>query len=312
MANLVYPNRPPVPGSMSYTDPDQPTGSIDYLSIRRLALKKQSEKPKGFFYNTAGGKMDNVTPNGTVVYLACPNGISAQYTASYNKVAFGTVGMAAGEALANGKTFGSAEASAILQKMGGAAMPEMVMSSITDVTRGLGNLMGSEFGGDKNSLLAVSQGKIFNPYEEILFNGTGFRTFSFQFKLVARNDGEATTIGEIVKYLKEGMLPHMGGDASPNAGGKPAKGRYIYVPDKFELKFMRLIPNGAELQEIPHIKFMQCVMEAFDVQYTPDGSYTALKSADSTPNKLKVPAVTLNMQFKETAYITKELATQGY
>jgi len=298
---------------MSYTDPDQPTGSIDYLSIRRLALKKQSEMPNGFFYNTAGAKLDNVTPNGTVVYLACPNGIAAQYAASYDKVAFGTVGMAAGEALAAGKTFGKSEATATLQALGGAAMPEMVMSAVTDVTRGLGNIMGSEFSGGKNDLLAVSQGKIFNPYEEILFKGTGFRTFSFSFKLVARNDGEATTIGEIVKYLKEGMLPHMGGDDSTvNAGGSPAKGRYIYVPDKFELKFMRLVPDGAELQEIPHIKFMQCVMESMDVQYTPDGAYTALKSADSTANKLKVPAISLNMQFKETAYITKELASQGY
>lgn len=314
--NLVYPNRQPVPGTLRDSDPDQPTGPIDYLMIRRMSVQKGSEPPKGFFYNKAGGKFDGLKPNKNVVYLACPPQVTAKYTAKYQEVAFGTVGVAAGEALAAGPA-GSGQVADIIGRMAGDATPEFVMNSIADATRGAGQLLGQNGNFDKNDLLAVSQGKIFNPYEEQIFKGTGFRTFNFQFKLVARNEKEASDIGMIIGYLKEGMLPHMGGpDTAVGGGGgssnAPQKGRYLYVPDKFKLEFKRMDPTKNKLENIPHIKFVPCVLENIDVSYTPDGQYTSFKYADAVPNKLKVPAVTLSLNFKETAYITKELAGQGY
>lgn len=316
MANLVYPNRQPVPGNMSDYNPDQPTGPIDYLMMRRMSVKKGSEPPKGFFYNTAGGKYSGLQPNNVAVYLACPPQLKAAYAAHYEKVAFGTVGVGVGEALAAGQTLSKSDAATILQKTAGDAMPELALSAITDVTKAASNLAGSDFSGNKNDLLAVSQGKIFNPYEEQIFRGTGFRTFNFQFKLVARNEKEADDIGRIIGYLKEGMLPHMGGPDTAASGGNTSnaaqRGRYLYVPDKFKLEFVRMDPTKNKLQKLPHFKFMECVLESMDVTYTPDGQYAAFKYADTAPNKLKVPAGILSLQFKETAYITKELAGQGY
>ena len=95
-------------------------------------------------------------------------------------------------------------------------------------------------------------------------------------------------------------------------GETDISGRYLHVPDKFELSFRRLLSNGKELSEIPHYKFAPCVLESVAVSYTPDGQYVAFKNADGEVNKLHVPAVAISLNFKEVQYITKEMALQGF
>jgi len=327
MANLIYPTRFPIPGKLDDNNKDQPTGFIDYIQIQRAEEKKGSAKSNGFFYNTGqvGGSDGGLKNRADVVYLPIPQNLNVNYMAGYNNVSFGAAGVAAGQALAGGMT--SEAATAAIQDYAGKAMPDVALSALAGVIQALPG--GGASGVDKNALLAVSQGKIFNPYTENIFTGTDFRSHTFQFKLVARNDKEAQVIGKIIAYLKQGMLPDFSeGTASAGApaggsggGGSTAdaalgktniQGRYLTVPDKFKLKFMRLKEDGTKLIELPHYLFNICVLKSLDVTYTPDGNYVSMKKATATTNILKVPAISLTLSFAEVAYTTAAQAGSGY
>ena len=130
---------------------------------------------------------------------------------------------------------------------------------------------------DLNTVQALTKGKVFNPFSEQIFRTMGFRTHTFNFKLVSRNAKEAEEIHNIIKYLKEGMAPKVeAGDASDsllsevkeatniegrdtaNANknvkskqdlknkvdeilgkGYGKEGRFFKIPDHYELKFVR-------------------------------------------------------------------------
>ncbi|AOO14200.1 baseplate tail tube cap [Cyanophage S-RIM14] len=319
MANLIYPVGVPVPGDFDDYHEDGPTGAVDYLRIRRFRDKKATNaKNKGFFYNRAGGYQGGRKNNGTICFLACPPDIKTNYITKYSEVKFGAVGMAAGGLLADGSALTTESATATLQEMAGGLVPSTTLDAIAKITSGLGNQVGSSSGATASDLLAVSQGKIFNPYEENIFQGMAFRSHTFSFKMVARSEAESAIIGQIVSYLKAGSLASFNPQDETSGGGSALlgetdiEGRYLHVPDKFELSFRRLLSNGSELSEIPHYKFAPCVLESVAVSYTPDGQYVALKHADNEVNKLHVPAIAINLNFKEVQYITKEMALQGF
>ena len=317
--NLIYPLGVPVPGSFDDYNEDGPTGAVDYLRIRRFRDKKGSNgKSKGFFYNRAGGYKGGRKQSSEIVFLACPPEIRTSYVSSYDKVQFGAIGEAIGSMLAEGSSLTADNAAGTLETLAGNMVPETTLNAITKAGAAAGNITGTTMGAKPNDLLAVSQGKIFNPYEEIIFKGMNFRSHSFNFKMVARSEAESEMIGQIIRYLKAGSLSSFnpqdegGGGGSDMLGETDITGRYLHVPDKFELSFRRLLANGNELSEIPHYKFAPCVLESISVAYTPDGQYTAFKNADGSVNKLHVPAVAISLKFKELQYITKEMALQGY
>jgi len=320
MANLIYPVGVPMPGDFDDYNEDSPTGAVDYLRIRRFRDKKATNaKNKGFFYNKAGGYQGGKKQNGTICFLACPPDIKVNYVSKYSEVQFGAVGVAAAGMLAEGSNLTAANATDTLKQFAGDQMPETVMDGISKATKGVGAIVGSDFSGGKNDLLAVSQGKIFNPYEENIFQGMSFRSHSFSFKMVARSEAESAVIGQIIAYLKAGSLASFNPqDQGAATGGSAAlgetaiDGRYLHVPDKFELSFRRLTADGNELSEIPHYKFAPCVLEGIAVSYTPDGQYVSFKNADGEVNKAHVPAIAINLNFKEVQYVVKEMALQGY
>ena len=323
--NLIYPLGVPVPGSFDDYNEDGPTGAVDYLRIRRFRDKKASNaKKKGFFYNRAGGYQGGRKKNSEIVFLACPPEIRTAYVSQYDKVQFGAVGTALGSALAEGTSLTEDSATKTLQNLATDLTPETTLNAITKVGKGFAEFTGTDMRADKNDLLSVAQGKIFNPYEEIIFKGMTFRSHTFNFKMVARSEAESEIIGQIIRYLKAGSLSSFnpqdeasgdssgGGFAGDALGESNINGRYLHVPDKFELSFRRLLSNGNELSEIPHYKFAPCVLESISVAFTPDGQYAAFKNVDGAVNKLHVPAVAISLKFKELQYITKEMALQGY
>ena len=165
-----------------------------------------------------------------------------------------------------------------------------------------------------------------------------FRNHMFSFKFFARDDAESREINKIIKYLKKGALPIYGtpgqgsgisgisGDGADQANtiignidntlNSIGAARFYEVPDKFDIKFIRLDPNGdgSTISADLHHKIHTSVCTGIDVNYTPDGQYNAIKGVtlgveDNAP--LQVPAVTVNCRFTETQLVTQELNRSG-
>ena len=130
-------------------------------------------------------------------------------------------------------------------------------------------------------LLARSEGQVFNPNMELLFNGPTLRSFRFSFKFTPRNAKEAEQVKLIIRTFKSNMAPKVGTETlSGNA-------IFIKTPNIFELRYRRGIKNHPFLH-----KFKQCFLTDVSVNYTGEGVYATYD--DSTPISMQ-----MDLSFKE-------------
>lgn len=329
---LRYPYSVPVPGGAS-EDPGNmfPTGHVDYIKFQAYKTDYNVQNAGRFNRalkdNTDYGKRQKYGP---AIFLYMPNNLSVTYTPQYNQANIGLMGGAIAGALG-----GDGSASSIaseLQSFAGNAGGEMIYNTIASLGTNINSAMG--LGGanfDGNTLMSIAAGKIFNPFQEQVFAGIGFRTFSFDFKMVARNSQEAKVIQSIITTMKVASLPSFSGasDDVNNLSTKAADfsqnvsaDRFLTVPQRFLISFHRMAENGGKLIELPHFKLDLCVLTNLSVNYTPDGQYVAISPTGQgmegeTPDgrradKVFVPAVNLSVSFTESSIMTAQKAMAGY
>ena len=111
------------------------------------------------------------------------------------------------------------------------------------------------------NLLSRTEGKVFNPNLELLFQKPALRPFTFQFKLSARRKEEADKIIKIIRFFKQNMAPQKGG----GSGGAGAN-LFLLAPNTFQVHYLY---RGGD--EHPYIgKMKECAITGFEVDYTPD------------------------------------------
>lgn len=121
-------------------------------------------------------------------------------------------------------------------------------------------------------------GSILNPNLELLFEAPALRSFNYDFKLSARDQNEAKVIKQIIRFFKQGM-----------AVQRSTKNLFLKTPNVFEIEY--IFKNNQPHPGLNLIK--KCALQAFNVDYTPEGSYMAF-NADGT-----MTSYVLQMQFME-------------
>jgi len=124
-------------------------------------------------------------------------------------------------------------------------------------------------------------GAVINPNLELLFNGPKLRTFSFSFKLTPRNADEAKIIRQIIKFFKKNM-----------AAQRSTSNLFLLSPNIFKLKYI----SGFGKKQNPYMnKIKPCALSAFNVNYTPDGSYMTYND----PNNPSMTSYDIGLSFSE-------------
>jgi|TARA_Y100000289_G_scaffold64712_1_gene77022 hypothetical protein len=334
---LRYPLRPTVTAAGGE---EFPTEAVDYIRIQRARVN-YDDTSGGYKGMNMPGSETLLKNNKTTVYIAMPKNIATAYSASYAKVNMGVAGVMASTMIgaAGDESFNTAAKT--LQDAAAAATPQVAASAIADVTGALNQLVGGEGTGPSASdLLAVSQGRVFNPFAEQIFKEMNFRTHSFSFKFFARSMNEAKEIFNIITYLKQGAAPKIKGvDAKEFLGlfnttktegeetkgadatslidveqaGQIAANRFYEIPDKYRLTFVRYDPDSDTISENDsalHFKIHPSVCTNISVNYTPDGQYSSFQTLDGSA--VSVPAIQLDMQFTETSVLNQGTIAQGY
>ena len=287
---------------------------IDYVVFQRTSVSHDDTGYRGYSFPTPNAAKRILDDNR--VYLAMPKGVQTQYKSNYKQMDMGVLGAAVMDALASSGE--SADLAGIAQQAAAAGLPEFAsgtISNLVNAASGAGNLTGNI---DANALQAMTRGRIFNPFKEQVFTGIDFRTHSFNFKMFARSKKEAQMIKDIIDYFKMGSVPAMGGEGGNVAGfGAGISGnRFLTVPDNFNIKFMRLKPDGegstefVEDKDFMHFKIHPSVCTNVSVNYTPDGQYTSFKDVGS--NQVMVPAIQLNLSFSEMKLVTAGDVSKGF
>ena len=324
-----YPKNPPATGSSSV---ENPTKNIDYVMFQRKRIQYDDQNGSAYYGLNIPNNSVQMNSNPDRVYIAMPQNLSTQYQPTYRQVDVGVAGMAAATGLGIDSFDKAAQA---LQTAASDALPEFAASTMMDIVGGASQFLGLAGTATANDILALSKGKVFNPYTEQLYSNMQFRNHMFSFKFFARDRDESKEINHIIKYLKKGALPiygtpgqgtgisGQGDDANQlitdldNRLNSIGSARFFEVPDKFDIKFIRLDPNGdgSTVSADLHHKVHTSVCTGIDVNYTPDGQYNAIYNAElgvTGGKPLQVPAVTVNCRFTETQLVTQGQIDEGF
>ena len=149
-------------------------------------------------------------------------------------------------------------------------------------------------------------GVIKNPNVELLFQNMKLRTFDLTFKLAPYNVKEANTIREIIQTFKKAMLPQYNIQEGVNvlgykpyqddtdAGNMSLQAAFIQVPKLCHVAFMK----GSE--QHPYLpRYKMCAITDMNVNYTPDGNYSAFVDGHPVATELKLSFMETKLIFSE-------------
>jgi hypothetical protein len=198
------------------------------------------------------------TPTGNAndtITLYMPDNAEFSYNASYNQI-------------------GLLDAAASVPKLG--AVPNAILSTLRN---------------DAARVALNSMGYVFNPQEQVLFEGINFRTFSMSFTLTPFSRTEASEISNIIKTFRKNAAPTI------QTGGA---GFFFVPPSVFEVSFLY---NGAENPNINKLK--RCVLTDVNVNYAPNGTWST--HDDGSPVQ-----TALTLSFKEIELVDRTAVESGY
>jgi hypothetical protein len=234
-----------------------------------------------------GGLSTHTTVTGGVS-LYMPPGIKASYSAVTGHSDLGKAGMLAGSIsrMMAGKDTAS-QVEEALKGLGGFAL-----TAARDMAVGVGEMMGlGDIDGAISKITATSQ----NNFSEAIFEKINARTFSYTFKLIARNQDEAKDINKIVKFFKFHMHPEL-----DMANG----GRYFRTPSEFEIHYAYNDQKNNYLHELS-----RCVCSDVEVSYG-DGDFQSFRQFDA--EGAAPVEVSLALTFTETTILTKKEIADNY
>ena len=156
-----------------------------------------------------------------------------------------------------------------------------------DTRKALGAYIGGMASQSQN-LLQRTTGAVMNPNMELLFNGPKLRNFSFAFTLAPRNKKEAMDVIQIIRFFKQGMAPIR------------SKSRlFLKSPHTFRIAYKQNAGENVAFgtNDHPYLnKFKECALRAFNVNYTPNGTYSTYEDGVMT-------AYQMTMNFNEMSPI---------
>ena len=270
-------------------------------------------------WNTGIAGQKKMTPQGTTantlgnIYMNMPQNIQFSEASNWDQTSLGWVG-----AIQN--SFGEMGTSAIAGSAGnigaaalggtlGALAQTLGIKSAGLVGAGLAALsQGNKIQAGIETKLGVAQ----NPYMEMMFQGIGFRKFTFNFILRPRNLDEVKQVMGIIKAFRLHSKPDW-------AGGLLGQG-FMKYPMEFHISFLTLENGTARVAKpnkiaskvdkvynqnthIPLIK--PCVCTNVETNYTPQSIWAAYKGGNPV-------AITLGLSFNETELVMAKDVDGGY
>ena len=121
------------------------------------------------------------------------------------------------------------------------------------------------------NLVGRTTGMVVNPNLTVLFTGPKLRQFSFAFPLTPRSEAEAVRIRKIIRSFKRNSLPQ-----------RSSSSAFLKSPRIFLLKYIFKSNSTAGTQHPFLNKFKPCMLDNFNVKYTPDNSYMTLRDGSMT------------------------------
>jgi hypothetical protein len=160
-------------------------------------------------------------------------------------------------------------------------------------------------GGTPGLKAGVAKGlnTIQNPYITNVFNGVGFREFSFSFVLIPKGAHESDHIQNIIETFKKTMLPEK--KLIKEGKHRQQSTGILKMPDKVDITFFPTTKDYKRNDSV--IKIQNAVVTDFTVEYSAGTQNPTFFKETGAPL-----SATLNVSVKETEIYTKERLVRDY
>lgn len=262
------------------------TGTI--LSSDNVNLKKSRKAMTGF--SSVMPTTSRITDS-IAIYL--PPNVSDSITNTYDGAELGMLGLAAAGAVNFTRAMARNDFASAQSELMGAAKGVAFEAAKRMGSVFVGDLAGVD-GSAVTGLANKAFGQATNPYMEVLYKGTGLRTFDYKFTFSPRNERETEDVQKIIKMFRFHMLPEMQGSNE----------RFLTLPSTFDIHYMYQFDSEVANENSFYSKIATCVLVSCGVDYTPGG----VKSfASGAPTQ-----ITMDLNFQETEMLTKQHVDKGY
>ena len=221
----------------------------------------------------------------TTIALHLNNKPSVSYKAQWADTELGVLGGSA-EALSKVTNTGSllTAAKSLLGSAGGAAVSAGLRNAANTPLSSLGDIRG---------VAEANLGQAINPFKAQLFKNMEFRTFSFDYVFLPRNQEEYDSVQTIIKTFKRYMHPSF----SPGAGAF-----FMGYPAEFNIAYFH--KEGANYENI--FKLSSCALTDLKVEYG-GADFVTFKGRKGAPTE-----IALSLSFLELELLTEARVEAGY
>ena len=153
--------------------------------------------------------------------------------------------------------------------------------------------------GTGGQLVTRTTGAVVNPNLELLFSGPALRSFSFQFKMNAREELESKEIVKIIRFFKQG-----------SAAQRSSSNLFLKSPHTFKIQYLHRGP-GKDNDNPFMNKIKECALQSVAVNYTPEGNYATFDDGAMTSYELTLSFQELEPIFNDD-YADDNDATIGF
>ena len=225
----------------------------------------------------------NIQRTGTAIGLYMPPAVNVQYNMDYSEGEIGVMGEAL-YGLFKDYQDGKLSMDSINNAAGtvGTGLEKMGVGMIDKVIPGA------------KDLYAIEQGAIITPRTEMMFRGTGRRSFSFSFVFIPKSAEETQIVHKIIKEFKIGMSPTF-----KNVGSV----RDMTIPDVFSIQYMHINSQNQYINKIG-----KCYLKTMDVSYGGEKFVTYNADKEGAPPQ----KTTISLSFQELEIMDRTLVEAGY
>ena len=142
------------------------------------------------------------------------------------------------------------------------------------------------------TLLQRAQGFALNPQLQMVYRGTGLRSFQLSFTFTPKSATEATQVNNIINQFRFYSSPSLAQRVGTVAQAT-TNSMFLVPPSVFEIEFY---VNGLKSVNLP--RYGRCVMTGLDVNHAPNG-FAAYDDSSMVQT-------TLQMSFKEMDILTRD------
>ena len=168
-----------------------------------------------------------------------------------------------------------------------------------EVKTALASAFAGAASGTGGQLLTRTTGAVINPNLELLFSGPSLRTFSFQFKMNAREAAESKEIVKIIRFFKQG-----------SAAQRSSSNLFLKTPHTFKIQYLHRGPGDDNDNPFMN-KIKECALLSVAVNYTPEGNYATFDDGAMTSYELTLSFQELEPVFNDD-YAQDNDATIGF